>query len=326
MGKIVADSGDGRYPAAEGDNLYRDIFQICADAIVIVGPDQRITGINPSAEEMFGYPVAALAGQPIHVLIPERSRAHHSELVAGFRDSDEPARYMQDRGAEIRGRRADQSEFPVNVSILRSGSGENMSLVAIVRDISDQKALEAGLEKLAGTDALTGIMNRRDIMLRAEEEIDRAVRYDHPMAVAMIDIDRFKNINDTFGHLTGDNAICHVVDTISAGLRKPDRLGRWGGEEFLLLLPGIDEASAVMALQRLRQRVEDAPFVTNDDDPTEIFLTVSIGATGFREGDTKLDDLIARADTALYHAKRSGRNKVCALTDSGPESENTAVA
>lgn len=305
-------------PAFPGDDLYQDIFLNCADAVVIVGPGQRITRVNASAEDMFGYPADTLVGQSIHALIPERIRNRHRDLVAGFRESKAPARFMEDRDADIRGLRADGTEFPVNVSILNSGKGAGASLVAIVRDISRQKALEENLEKLAGTDPLTGAMNRRNIILRAEEEVERAQRYNHSLSVAMIDIDRFKRVNDTFGHLVGDRAICHVADTISAGLRKSDRLGRWGGEEFLLVLPEVDEKSAVKVLQRLRQDIENAPVPGNDGDAERITLTVSIGATGLRETDHALAELIARADKALYRAKSAGRNKVCALENAGP--------
>ena len=185
---------------------------------------------------------------------------------------------------------------------------------------------EADLEKLAGTDALTGILNRRNIILRAEEELERAIRYNHPMAVAMIDIDRFKGVNDTFGHIAGDRAICHVVDTISAGLRKPDKLGRWGGEEFLLILPEVNEASALKALQRLRRDVENAPLRVGAGDGQTITLTMSIGATGLREDDKTIEGLIARADEALYNAKRTGRNRVCALTEAGQDSSTISAA
>ena len=309
-----------------GTDLYRDIFINCADAIVIIDSDQLITGINRSAEEMFGYSQSILIGHSLHTLVPEKSRSRHHALVSAFGKSDSPARFMQDRATEIYGRRADMTEFPINVSILKSGEGDDRSLVAIVRDISSQKSIEADLEKLAGTDALTGLLNRRNVILRAKEEFERSTRYDHPMAVAMIDIDRFKQVNDTFGHIAGDRVICQIADTISSGLRKPDKLGRWGGEEFLLILPEVNGAASVNALQRHRRDIENISFPVGGEAGKKFTLTVSIGVTDLREGDKTIEDLIARADEALYLAKRSGRNRVCALDTAGRFSANNSAA
>ncbi|NQW10428.1 MAG: GGDEF domain-containing protein [Alphaproteobacteria bacterium] len=295
--------------------LCRDIIEHCADAILILSADQRITYINKAAEIMFGRPIEASIGKPLDILIPAGFKARHRALFDGFRDSSEMAKFMGRRGVDILGLRADGTEFPVSISILKSLSGADAKLVAIVRDVSEHKKLEGDLRKLASTDSLTGILNRRTFLQRTEEECARSLRHGNSLSLAMVDIDHFKRINDRFGHQVGDQAIRHVVGIVVSGLRKPDVLGRWGGEEFTVILPETDEKAAVITMERLRQRFEDTAFVHEASLNEPINLTVSIGVVEFRPGQETADDLINRADRALYAAKHAGRNKVCSATD-----------
>jgi diguanylate cyclase (GGDEF)-like protein len=123
----------------------------------------------------------------------------------------------------------------------------------------------------------------------------------------MIDVDHFKHVNDTFGHSTGDNALRHLASLMKQELRKIDTLGRLGGEEFAIILPGATLAAAEVFAERLRNTVAASP-ATHHDQP--ISLTVSIGVTEIKVGDTCADDTLARADRALYQAKERGRNRV----------------
>lgn len=307
--------------------LYRDIVQNCADAVVVVSAEhQEITYLNKAAQAMFGRSNQAVIGKPLHILIPDRFRSNHFSLAASFRDSHDPARFMDNREVPIQGLRADGVEFPVSVSILKSYKGSDTALVAIVRDITEQKKLEDDLVKLASTDPLTGIYNRRTFLRRAEEECARAGRYGHPMTFAMIDIDHFKAINDTYGHAVGDRAICHVVNILSSGLRKPDILGRWGGEEFALILPETAQEPGLITAQRLKQCVENSPITCETEKSETIQLTVSIGLSGYNKDKEPLEALINRADQALYHAKRTGRNKVCAISDLAEQKNDSDAA
>ncbi len=292
-----------------------NIIENCADAVVVADTDQKVTYINKSAETMFGHASGSIIGKPFHLLIPERVRNRHHTLTDSFRGSSEASRFMDSRDVTIHGLRADGLEFPVNVSILKVGRGADMALVAIVRDVTEQKRFERELEKIASTDPLTGILNRRTFLPRAEAEYARARRYSRPMTFAMVDIDRFKTINDRFGHSVGDQALCHVVDVLSMGLRLTDVLCRWGGEEFSLILTETDEKSALITMQRLRRSVQETPLVRDDKSDEPIHMTVSIGFGSVEAGEETLDTLINRVDQALYTAKRTGRNKVCAIDD-----------
>jgi len=162
------------------------------------------------------------------------------------------------------------------------------------------------IEELAELDELTGSYNRRCIMRMLDEEIARAARNGAPCSVALIDLDFFKRINDAFGHPTGDEVLRTFAITMFANIRANDRFGRYGGEEFLLILPDMDGASAVRALDRLRAIVADLDWSAFSPD---MKVTISAGVATLKQNETP-DTYLARADSALYAAKARGRNRV----------------
>jgi len=164
--------------------------------------------------------------------------------------------------------------------------------------------LEVSYRRQANHDALTGVYNRR----AALRTIERAQLSGAPFALLMLDIDHFKRINDTYGHKCGDRALCHVVECLRLNLRDEDMLGRYGGEEFIAVLQGMDREEAMGVARRLLACVSDTPYET--DGHGALSLTVSIGVAAHQEA-TDLDVLVALADQRLYAAKRSGRNRVC---------------
>jgi diguanylate cyclase (GGDEF)-like protein len=156
-------------------------------------------------------------------------------------------------------------------------------------------------------DELTKVYNRRAGLVRLNEEFARVKRHGSKLSVAMIDADHFKNINDTYGHLVGDQVLTHIASTIKAGLRECDIVIRFGGEEFLVLLPDTQGSRASMPLDRLRNRLAENNFIHNG---IEIQTSVSIGIATVSAMDEDPMDTIHRADNALYLAKKSGRNRV----------------
>jgi len=155
----------------------------------------------------------------------------------------------------------------------------------------------------AHSDALTGIFNRRKFNDLCAAEIARSARYGTPLALIMVDIDHFKRVNDEHGHLVGDRALVDFAQVLSERMRATDALCRWGGEEFMILAPHLDLASAVQMADKLRAAVADADFGIAGR------ITCSLGVATLRDGDRAVD-LILRADTCLYRAKRTGRNCV----------------
>ncbi len=164
----------------------------------------------------------------------------------------------------------------------------------------------AELGELAITDALTRTRNRRGITIAALESMAQAERYSHPLSVAMVDIDHFKEVNDTYGHKAGDRVLEAVASILVEHLRMPDKVGRYGGEEFLLVFPETDLDRTNKIAERIRAAVSNAEF---DVGESKLKLTISIGATLFQRGED-LEQLLSRADRALYQAKQSGRNQV----------------
>ncbi len=170
---------------------------------------------------------------------------------------------------------------------------------------------EAHLHKLATTDMLTGIFNRGELLTRAEEELARIARPNpdgsrSTLSLILLDIDHFKQVNDTYGHLAGDAILRQLPDRIRQGLRLYDMIGRYGGEEFLLLLPNTDLAGACTVAESIRCKVADQPFLVDDES---LAIHISLGVATISAG-TNLTKAIELADQALYQAKQKGRNRV----------------
>jgi diguanylate cyclase (GGDEF)-like protein len=202
--------------------------------------------------------------------------------------------------------------------------GEVRAVSVAIVDATDtyesQTRLDATLAMLAAQserDALTGVYNRRKLSELLDMEVKRALRYKQKFGLVILDIDHFKKINDTHGHLVGDEAIRHVAQRALATLRATDVVARYGGEEFVVFLPGEDVAGAALAAERLREAAR-APFKTLAD--VELTLTISLGVTGFRPAVADPQALLAEADRALYASKEGGRNRVSVFRPSQSES------
>ena len=176
------------------------------------------------------------------------------------------------------------------------------------RILSLQKNLIRAREELryqATHDVLTGLLNRRALLEFFDNELDRAVRTPCPTGVLMLDLDHFKHINDTYGHLVGDLVLKEVVRRINLSVRSYDITGRFGGEEFLIVLPGCNLEQTRLSAERIRKAIADAPVHLAE---ASISVTTSIGATVAEPCISTTQDVLAKADNALYQAKQSGRN------------------
>lgn len=174
------------------------------------------------------------------------------------------------------------------------------------------------LEHLAATDRLTDLWNRRHFEEAATAEMERARRYKHPISLLIFDIDRFKSINDTCGHQTGDDVLKTLAWIVRHGVRESDMVARWGGEEFTVLMPNADLAASTEVAEKLRHAVDRGTF------PRQLKVTISIGVAEWASGIESFDTWVARADDALYQAKRLGRNRV-ALAEYHHEAAATGV-
>jgi two-component system cell cycle response regulator len=176
--------------------------------------------------------------------------------------------------------------------------------------IESTKSENARLEQLAHTDPLTQVLNRRALTERLTSEMERALRYDTCVALLMIDIDHFKRVNDTHGHLVGDDVLRDVASLLNVTVRSTDLVARYGGEEFLVVLPETDDEGASAFAERIRERIEQQPL-TGRAEGANLRVTASIGVATFPAARIEsVEDLFARADAALYRAKADGRNRV----------------
>ncbi|WP_236645436.1 GGDEF domain-containing protein [Aidingimonas lacisalsi] len=174
----------------------------------------------------------------------------------------------------------------------------------LMLDISEQVAHEAHLRKLSDTDALTNLANRRKLMKRLDEEISKSNRYGTPLSLMLLDLDHFKLVNDTWGHLQGDQVLSEFGSLCSELVREEDTLARLGGEEFAILLPLTPQTRCRALAERLRQRIANHDFGISRGH-----VTASIGIAEHRVGESR-ERLIDRADCSLYAAKEQGRNRV----------------
>jgi len=279
----------------QNDTL-RVMFEAAPFPTVLTGLDDgKIRHVNGRAGAMFGLAPADMVGMTAPDFYWDRAK--REEFVAQLRANGRVD------GFEVQLKTAAGTPFWVIMSAnVIEVEGDRCFFVSFAQ-IDEQKALEARLEHLASTDELTGVTNRRRLFELAKAEIDRSDRYERPFSVAMIDVDHFKRLNDEHGHAAGDEALRTLVRIVAKVLRKVDVLGRYGGEEFLLLLPETDAAGALDVAERVRATV------AAESGGSGHAMTVSAGVAQ-RKREEHLDALLRRADDALYAAKQGGRNCV----------------
>lgn len=264
----------------------------------------------------------------------ERPRIHYTDLVRSFSaDSIPPDRmdaYVEDRRRAQRGADGTGVDryysgfgwFRVTKFATPSGAVAGFAVdinqlkgreKALQAQIERSKTLENRLRSLANTDSLTTLPNRRAFFERLKAEYTRARRYGEPMAVMMVDIDRFKSINDAHGHGFGDQVIMRVAAAASGALRvHVDLIGRVGGEEFAVLLPATDAEGARECAERIRAAVAALGF---ESTKGEVNVTASFGVSEMWQADRTPSDCVSRADSALYEAKAQGRDRVVTWTE-----------
>jgi len=194
----------------------------------------------------------------------------------------------------------------INVTNKKDGKEFTEEDVEMLKAVADQAAVavnKAQLWDMAVTDSLTGLYVRRYFMVKLQEEIHRAERYNKPLSVVMVDLDRFKKINDTYGHDAGDRALKTISQFFQKNIRDIDAIGRYGGEEFVMLIPDADKKAAFCLAERLRKELAKVKL---EDLPP---ITISLGIATYPSDGTEIDELIKKADAAMYEAKRKGRNR-----------------
>ena len=280
----------------QSEDNFRQLFDASPVAMILSrARDNVVLRTNAQAGRLFEVRPEDLRIEDIWVDLADRQKMLAQVASKGFVDGFE---------AHLQRHRKDPFWADLAVRTVRLG-GEDCVLSG-TRDITEQKLLEARLRELATTDELTGALNRRRLFEVGEQLREHAVRYSRPFTLAMLDLDRFKNINDTWGHAVGDQALRLVCDVIRKELRSTDSLGRYGGEELVVLFSETTLEEAQLATERIRSAIGRA---TLWHDEKRVPLSISGGVVSWRDGEL-LEELVKRADDALYQAKAGGRNKV----------------
>lgn len=275
------------------------------EGIYVLAPQGHTLYVNEAASRLTGFDEATLYRENLHQLLHchEKNRIPLQQCPI-FSTAIRGERYQGDE--LFRNRRGQLIPVAVTSQPMLE-NGRITGVVTVFRDISERKEAELKLKQLATTDPLTGLSNRRAFTERLLDEVHLRRRLRHPSSLLMIDFDHFKRINDRYGHSAGDQVLKHFAVMARSCLRETDAIGRLGGEEFAILLPGTDTNGAMQLAERLRRLLERTPTQTGDH---LIPMTLSIGVTPLHDQDSDPAEPLKRADTALYQAKQKGRNRI----------------
>lgn len=287
--------------AEEELRLAATVFDSSVEAIMITDSRRRILSVNKAFSDLTGFPPAAVLGQTPAILVSSKQGLAHYDGI--WREASETGSWQ----GEVWQRRRDGSEFPewLSIGAVKDRANAITHYVAVFSDITERKANEARIAFLAHHDPLTALPNRTLFQDRLEQALARAERSGSLLALLFLDLDRFKTINDSLGHLAGDRLLQAVAERLLHCVRDTDTICRQGGDEFIVVLADIGDAEvpARIAEKILRRLAE--PF---EVDGHVLGTSFSIGIAVYPHDGRSSDVLMKNADTAMYHAKEAGRN------------------
>ena len=276
---------------------YSALVNLAHEGIAATDEFRRLIFVNPCLAELLGYEPAELIGRSLDDFCADE------EAAVQMRPPDAVGGRYE---AEVRRRDGTQWTALVSSAPLRDGAGRLRGTILMVTDISQRKEAERRIEHLATHDTLTGVPNRLMFTDLLTQAVGQARRYQHKCALLFVDLDRFKAVNDQYGHLIGDRLLVEAVGRMQASIRATDTLGRQGGDEFVVLLPEIDSGhDADVVAEKIRNALETV-FVV---DGIELHISSSIGIALYPEHGGDEDALLRCADEAMYRAKAEGRNR-----------------
>jgi diguanylate cyclase (GGDEF)-like protein/PAS domain S-box-containing protein len=287
----------------ESEEISRLVLENSLDAIINMNSQGLVIEWSGAAHKMFGYKREDAIGQKLsNLIIPVRDREAHIKGMNRVLATNQSN--MTGRRVEVSALRSDDTEIPVEMSVAKIETGNLVFFSAFVRDITDRKESESQIQKLAHFDALTSLPNRILLQDHFKYALSLVKRNNGKLAVIFLDLDHFKDINDTLGHSIGDLLLIEVAKRLQSTLREEDTLSRLGGDEFILILPGTDSRGAANVSQKLLSILAKPYHI----DSFELTVTGSVGVALYPNDGTDFEILSQKADTAMYRAKQEGRN------------------
>lgn len=284
----------------------QEIVDSSFDGIITMDSKGFIEMANPAACTMFGYTPEEMRGKnaaSLTTLSP--ARLYVLYLRRCMESGRERLIYKPQEFTAIR---KDGSVYPVNISVSANNYSDGWMFTATVRDISEDNRKQQSLKQKAVIDPLTHLYNRGYFNRHMEREFRRSKRYNVPLSLIMLDIDHFKNINDTYGHLTGDKVLIELAARLNKLSRDVDIVARYGGEEFVLILPETNGKACMMIAERLRAAIEGLGVKSGD---TTVHISISLGLVSIPETEAaSVNQMVSIADQAMYRAKQAGRNQI----------------
>ena len=284
---------------------FRRLFENMQDVYYRTDAGGVVQMVGPGVRRVLGYEPEEIMGRTAESYYPHSSDrdAFKQAIQENGEATDFPGQMVRKDGQVI--------DISINSHALYDERGQFCGIEGIYRDVTQRKNLERALQRLATEDSLTGISNRRAFMERAMQVFQMAQRYNHALALLMLDLDHFKSINDRYGHAAGDEVLKRFAQTVELVLRDSDLFGRLGGEEFCIVMQYAQSEEAHLVARRIRESLQNLVFQDTSGPPYSV--TVSIGISFSHPDDNHVQKLIERADKALYQAKRDGRNQVVEL-------------
>jgi diguanylate cyclase (GGDEF)-like protein/PAS domain S-box-containing protein len=302
---------------AQSEGRWRVAFDSAPVAMAEVDVDRRCIEVNGALCELVGYRNQDLIGSDVSALcLPEDADEFRHLLSAIASGATSLLRI------ERRFRRADNQVIWVAVSVapVTDEHGQVSHMLSHYLDITDRKRVERELEDLADHDSLTGLLNRRGFDIELERHINLVSRSGPAGALLVLDLDHFKHVNDTWGHQAGDRMIAAIAECLRSGLRRSDVVARLGGDEFGIILPHATSHEAEVVAAKLIRAVREC--VVDGMRPGELRTTASVGIALFDDATRRGQDILARADRSMYHAKDAGRDRY----SGGDESRDTTLS
>jgi len=275
------------------------ILETVKDAIVTSDSKGIIETFNKAAELIFGYSAEDIIGKNIDILIPGSTGSHHTQYMDNYIQGE---RVREPNIPSIqKGIRRNGEIFPVEISLSTLKHNNELKITALMRDSTERVKQDKEIQRLAMTDALTGLANRNQFNMRLTDAINMVKRNKKHFSLVLIDLDDFKNINDTYGHPFGDSYLQHVAKLLMASCREVDTVSRFGGDEFAIILHEVEPSGAVtVPVQRILENAALQVII----DGIKVTVGLSIGSSCYGVDSSEIESLMKKADEALYLAKK----------------------